>query len=47
MPSLKICSPEQKAEIAARIADFKFRGPYGADIRKWLRQGIGLHHAGP
>ena len=44
--SLKICTKEQKAEIAARIADFKFSSPYGGDIRKWLRHGIGLHHAG-
>jgi superfamily II RNA helicase len=44
--SLKICTREQKAEIAARIADFAFSSPYGADIRKWLRHGIGLHHAG-
>ncbi len=44
--SLKICSREQKAEIAARIASFDFSSPYGADVRKWLRHGIGLHHAG-
>ncbi len=44
--SLKICTKEQKAEIAARIANFKFSSPYGGDIRKWLRHGIGLHHAG-
>jgi superfamily II RNA helicase len=44
--SLKICTKEQKAEIAARIADFKFTSPYGSDIRKWLKHGIGLHHAG-
>jgi hypothetical protein len=44
--SLKICSREQKAEIAARIATFEFNSPYGADVRKWLRHGIGLHHAG-
>jgi Domain of unknown function (DUF3516)/DEAD/DEAH box helicase len=44
--SLKICSREQKAEIAARIASFEFSSPYGADVRKWLRHGIGLHHAG-
>ena len=44
--SLKICTREEKAEIAARIAGFAFSSPYGADIRKWLRHGIGLHHAG-
>jgi hypothetical protein len=44
--SLKICTREQKAEIAERIAGFAFSSPYGADIRKWLRHGVGLHHAG-
>ncbi len=44
--SLKICTKEQKAEIASRLAGFSFSSPYGADIRKWLRHGIGLHHAG-
>ncbi len=44
--SLKICTKEEKAEIAARIAAFRFSSPYGGEIRKWLRHGIGLHHAG-
>jgi superfamily II RNA helicase len=44
--SLKICTKEQKAAIADRIGGFAFTSPYGADIRKWLRHGIGLHHAG-
>ena len=25
---------------------FKFTSPYGPDIRRWLKHGIGLHHAG-
>ena len=44
--SLKICTREQKAEIADRIAAFDFSSPYGGSVRKWLRHGIGLHHAG-
>ena len=28
------------------IEGFKFTSPYGPDIKKWLRHGIGLHHAG-
>jgi hypothetical protein len=44
--SLKIATREEKAEIASRTAGFTFSSPYGSDIRKWLRQGIGLHHAG-
>ncbi len=44
--SLTICTKEQKAEIASRIAGFAFNSPYGGDVRKWLKHGIGLHHAG-
>ncbi|MGE0815778.1 MAG: DEAD/DEAH box helicase [Vicinamibacterales bacterium] len=44
--SLKIATKEQKAEIAARIEAVDFSSPYGPSIRKWLRHGIGLHHAG-
>ena len=44
--SLKICTREEKAEIAGLIAGFEFSSPYGWEIRKWLRHGIGLHHAG-
>jgi superfamily II RNA helicase len=44
--SLKICTREEKAAIAAAIAGFQFTSPYGSEVRKWLRHGIGLHHAG-
>ncbi len=44
--SLKIATREEKAAIAETIARFSFSSPYGANIRKWLRHGIGLHHAG-
>ncbi len=44
--SLKICTREEKTAIAEEIADFQFTSPYGSEIRKWLKHGIGLHHAG-
>ncbi|MGE3842205.1 MAG: DEAD/DEAH box helicase [Vicinamibacterales bacterium] len=44
--SLKVATREEKDAIAARIATFDFSSPYGGDVRKWLRHGIGLHHAG-
>ena len=28
------------------LEGFKFTSPYGPEIKKWLRHGIGLHHAG-
>jgi hypothetical protein len=44
--SLKVATREQKAEIADRIASFEFGSPYGGVVRRFLRHGIGLHHAG-
>jgi superfamily II RNA helicase len=44
--SLNVSTREEKAAIAAAIEGFKFASPYGPDIKKWLRHGIGLHHAG-
>jgi superfamily II RNA helicase len=44
--SLNVCSRDEKALIANTLEGFKFTSPYGPEIKKWLRQGIGLHHAG-
>jgi superfamily II RNA helicase len=44
--SINVCSREQKNQIANEIAQFKFTSPYGPEIRKWLKHGIGIHHAG-
>jgi len=44
--SINVCTREEKAEIASALEGFKFSSPYGPDIKKWLRHGIGLHHAG-
>ena len=44
--SINVCTKEEKTAIAKAIQGFKFTSPYGAEIKKWLRHGIGLHHAG-
>ncbi|MDX1389717.1 MAG: DUF3516 domain-containing protein, partial [Acidobacteriota bacterium] len=44
--SLKIATREEKNAIADAIGDFKFTSPYGPRVRKWLKTGIGIHHAG-
>lgn len=44
--SLKVASREVKNAVGAAIADVRFSSPYGARVRTWLRQGIGIHHAG-
>ena len=44
--SINVCTREEKAALAHALEGFKFTSPYGPDIKKWLRHGIGLHHAG-
>ena len=44
--SINVCTREEKNAIANAIEGFKFTSPYGPDLRKWLKHGIGLHHAG-
>jgi superfamily II RNA helicase len=44
--SINVCTREQKNAISSEIEGFKFTSPYGPEIRKWLKHGIGLHHAG-
>lgn len=44
--SLNVCSREEKATLAAELERVKFNSPYGKDMKRWLRSGIGVHHAG-
>ncbi|HTI71830.1 MAG TPA: DUF3516 domain-containing protein [Candidatus Limnocylindria bacterium] len=44
--SINVCTREEKATLANAIESFKFTSPYGPELKKWLRHGIGLHHAG-
>jgi superfamily II RNA helicase len=44
--SLNLCTREEKNAVSEAITGFRFTSPYGPDIRKWLKQGIGVHHAG-
>src|SRR5271157_1423334 len=44
--SIKACSRDEKNAIGSALEGFKFTSPYGPEIRRWLKQGIGLHHAG-
>jgi superfamily II DNA or RNA helicase len=44
--SINVCTREEKAAIANVLEGVKFSSPYGPEIKKWLRHGIGLHHAG-
>ncbi len=44
--SLAVCSKEEKAVLASELERVKFNSPYGKDMKRWLRHGIGVHHAG-
>ncbi len=44
--SINFCSKEEKAAIAQALEGFKFNSPYGPDLKRWIKHGIGLHHAG-
>lgn len=44
--SVELCTKEEKRAIVELIGDFRFASPYGKDIHKYLKHGVGLHHAG-
>jgi hypothetical protein len=44
--SSNFCSRAEKQEISRALEDACFRSPYGKEISRLLRHGIGIHHAG-
>jgi superfamily II RNA helicase len=38
--------PEEKAAIAELIGDFRFTAGFGKTLTRYVRHGIGVHHAG-
>ncbi len=44
--STNFCTREEKTAIARALDDADFRSPYGRELSKILRHGIGIHHAG-
>ena len=44
--SRNFCSKEEKAEIAEVLQGADFKSPYGNEMKKLLRHGLGIHHAG-
>ncbi|MEO7700725.1 MAG: DUF3516 domain-containing protein [Opitutus sp.] len=44
--SLTVSSKEQKALLQQELERVKFNSPYGKEMKRWLRHGIGVHHAG-
>jgi len=44
--SINVCTRDEKNALGSALEGFKFTSPYGPEIRRWLKHGIGLHHAG-
>lgn len=44
--SLNVCTKDEKAALATELERFKFNSPYGKEMKRWLRHGLGVHHAG-
>jgi len=44
--SINVSTREEKAALGDAMEGFKFSSPYGPEIKRWLKHGIGLHHAG-
>lgn len=44
--SIDFLSKEQKKALLDRIKDVSFRSPYGKELARYIKHGIGVHHAG-
>jgi superfamily II RNA helicase len=44
--SVDFCTKQEKKAIADALAGARFDSPYGKEIQKFVRHGIGIHHAG-
>jgi superfamily II RNA helicase len=46
LTSARVADKETRAAIAEAITDMRFDTPYGREMKRMLRHGVGLHHAG-
>lgn len=44
--SVDFTSKEDKKTITERLSGTKFSSPYGKDVQRFMKHGVGLHHAG-
>ncbi|MGY6502637.1 MAG: DEAD/DEAH box helicase [Acidimicrobiales bacterium] len=44
--SINMCSKEEKAAIADAVGEFRFGPGFGKSLNRYVRHGIGVHHAG-
>ena len=46
LTSLDVLNKDEKAAVADAIGGFRFDTPIGKDVQRFVRAGIGVHHAG-
>jgi superfamily II RNA helicase len=46
LTSARVAMREERERIVEAIGSFRFDTPFGKDLSRWLRFGIGVHHAG-
>ncbi len=46
LTSARVSNSAARREIAESLRDVRFDSPYGKDVQRLLRHGVGLHHAG-
>ncbi|NDV63577.1 DUF3516 domain-containing protein [Puniceicoccales bacterium CK1056] len=44
--SVNLCTREERETIGEILSKQSFKSPFGKDLKRWLRHGIGVHHAG-
>lgn len=44
--SIDVCSKDDKKRIAEQLHGFRLDTPYGKELQRFVRHGLGLHHAG-
>ncbi len=44
--SVDFCTRDEKKAIAEALRDVSFDSPYGKEVQKFVRHGVGIHHAG-
>ncbi len=46
LTSVQLLSKEEREAIRKELVEARFDSPYGKDVERYLRAGVGLHHAG-
>ncbi|MGH7327823.1 MAG: DEAD/DEAH box helicase, partial [Polyangiaceae bacterium] len=44
--SIDLCTKDEKKRIAEELVGVRFDSPYGKEIQRFVRHGVGIHHAG-